>query len=556
MTDHADLRHLPDAIAVPHQRMRVSAVWIIPILAALVALGIAIHRVWSEGPTITILFDAAQGIEAGKTFVKYKDVRIGQVTAVQLSDERGKVEVTAKIARSAARLMVEDAQFWVVRPRIGLSEVSGLATLLSGNYIGFEAGTSNNERRSFTGLEEPRIVNANAPGREFLVKASDVRWSSAGAPVYYRHVPVGQVVAYDLAPDGKAVDVKVFINAPYDKYVSSETRFWDVSGLDVSVDTNGMELRTASLEAVLGGGVAFDTPAFADQPAPAARGTPFTLYRDRSTAMRHPDGIATPYVLHFGESLQGLVVGAPVTFLGIPAGEVTEVGLSYDAATLEVRPRVAITLYAERLLAHLPSSQQAAAQQVNQDVKKSRAVLQRLVERRGLRAQLRSANLLTGKRYVALDYFANAPQTGLDLSREPLELPVVMSTLPDFEAKLASLLEKLDRLPLESIGADLKNALQSLDQTMKDTSKLVTRVDSEALPDLQKTLEEARRAVAAVDRLATSADTTLVGPNAPVQQELRDALQEVTAAARALRVLADSIERHPESLIRGRVEKE
>jgi len=548
MTDHADLRHLPEAIAVPHQRMRVSAVWIIPILAALVALGIAIQRVWSEGPSITILFDAAPGIEAGKTFVKYKDVRIGQVTAVQLSEEPGKVEVTAKIARSAAPLLVEDAQFWVVRPRIGLSEISGLATLLSGNYIGFEAGTSNNERRRFTGLEVPRIVSANAPGREFLLKASDVRWSSAGAPVYYRRVPVGQVVAYDLAPDGKAVDVKLFINAPYDRYVSSETRFWDVSGLDISLDTSGVELRSTSLEALIGGGIAFDTPASADQPAPAVEGTPFTLYRDRTTAMRHPDAIATPYVLHFGESLQGLAVGAPVTFLGIPAGEVTEVGLSYDPATLEVRPRVAIILYADRLLEKLPSNQQAAGQQLNQDMKKGRAVLQRLVEKRGLRAQLRSANLLTGKRYVALDYFAEAPKTRLDLRRETLELPVVVSTMPDFEAKLASLLAKLDRLPLESIGADLKNALETLDQTMKNVDR--------TLPGVQTTLEEARRAIASVDRLATNADTTLVGPNAPAQQELRDALQEVTAAARALRVLADSIERHPESLLRGRLEKE
>jgi paraquat-inducible protein B len=548
MPDHADLRNLPEAIAVPHQRMRVSAVWIIPILAALVALGIAIQRVWSEGPTITILFDAAPGIEAGKTFVKYKDVRIGQVTAVQLSEEPGKVEVTAKIARSAARLMVEDAQFWVVRPRIGLSEISGLATLLSGNYIGFEAGTSNNERRHFTGLEVPRIGSANVPGREFLLKAGELRWSSAGAPVYYRHVPVGQVVAYDLAPDGKAVDVKLFINAPYDKYVSSETRFWDVSGLDISLDTSGVELRSTSLEALIGGGVAFDTPASADPPAPAVDGAPFTLYRDRTTAMRHPDAIATPYILHFGESLQGLAVGAPVTFLGIPAGEVTEVGLSYDAATLDVRPRVAIILYAERLLARLPSSQQAAAQQVNQDVKKSLTVLQRLVEKRGLRAQLRSVNLLTGKRYVALDYFADAPRARLDLRREPLELPVVVSTMPDLEAKLASLLAKLDRLPLESIGADMKNALETLDQTMKNVDK--------TLPGVQTTLEEARRAIASVDRLATNADTTLIGPNAPAQQELRDALQEVTAAARALRVLADSIERHPESLLRGRVDKQ
>src|SRR2546425_3618558 len=149
MTDQSDLRHLPEAIAVPHQRMRVSTVWIIPILAALVALGIAIHRVWSEGPTVTILFDAAPGIEAGKTFVKYKDVRIGQVTAVQLSEEPRKMEVTARIARSPPHLMVEDAPFWGGRPRIGLSEISRLPTLLSGNYIGFEAGTSKSEGRRF-----------------------------------------------------------------------------------------------------------------------------------------------------------------------------------------------------------------------------------------------------------------------------------------------------------------------------------------------------------------------------------------------------------------------
>src|SRR2546426_318068 len=390
MTDQSDLRHLPEAIAVPHRRMRVSAGWIIPILAALVALG--------------------------------------------------------------------------------------LATLLSGNYIGFEAGTSKSEGRRFTGLEVPRIVNANAPGREFLLKASDVRWFSAGAPVYYRRVPVGQVVAYDLAPDGKAVDVRLFINAPYDKYVSSETRFWDVSGLDISVDTSGVELRSTSLEALIGGGVAFDTHASADRPAPAVDGTPFTLYRDRTTAMRHPDAIATSYVLHFGESLQGLAVGAPVTFLGIPAGEVTEVGLSYDAATLDVRPRVSIILYAERLLARLPSSQQAAAQQVNQNVKKSLTVLQRLVEKRGLRAQLRSVNLLTGKRYVALDYFADAPRARLDPRREPLELPVVVSTMPDLEAKLASLLAKLERQPVETIGADLKDALDTLYQTMRNVDKTLPAV--------------------------------------------------------------------------------
>jgi paraquat-inducible protein B len=536
MNDRVDLDQLPEAIAEPRKRTRVSAVWIIPILAALVALGIAIQRVWSEGPTVTILFDAAPGVEAGKTFVKYKDVRIGQVTAVQLSEGYGKVRVTAKIARSAADLLVEDAQFWVVRPRIGLGEISGLATLLSGNYIGFEAGTSKNESRSFTGLETPRIVSKNAPGREFVLKAADLRWSSAGGPVYYHRVPVGQVVDYDLAPDGKAVDVKVFVNAPYDKYVSADTRFWDVSGFDISVEASGLEVRSASLEALIGGGVAFDTPSSVEAPAPAAGHSAFALYRDRATAMRHPDAIATPYVLRFNESLQGLTVGAPVTFLGIPAGEVTDVGLSYDAAAQEIRPRVAIVVFAERVLSLPP------------DAKKGQALLRRLIEKRGLRAQLRNVNLLTGKRYVALEYFPNAAAARLDLSRQPLELPIVMSTLPDFEAKLATLLAKLDRLPIETIGTDLKSALETLDRTMKHIDTTMPAVDA--------TLDKAQRAIAAVERVAAGADATLIGPNAPAQQELRDALHEVAGAARALRTLADSIERHPESLIRGRAAKE
>jgi len=548
MNDRVELDQLPEAIAEPRKRTRVSAVWIIPILAALVALGIAIQRVWSEGPTITILFDAAPGVEAGKTFVKYKDVRIGQVTAVQLSEGFGKVKVTAKIARSAADLLVEDAQFWVVRPRIGLGEVSGLATLFSGNYIGFEAGTSKNESRSFTGLETPRIVSKNAPGREFVLKASDLRWSSAGGPVYYHRVPVGQVVDYDLAPDGKGVDVKVFVNAPYDKYVRADTRFWDVSGFDISVEASGLEVRSASLEALIGGGVAFDTPSSVEAPAPAAEHRAFALYRDRAAAMRHPDAIATPYVLHFNESLQGLTVGAPVTFLGIPAGEVTDVGLSYDAAAQEIRPRVAISLYADRLIEHLPSSQQAAVDKLSKDARQGQAMLRRLIEKRGLRAQLRNVNLLTGKRYVALEYFPNAAGARLDVSRRPLELPVVMGTLPDFEAKLASLLAKLDRLPIETIGTDLKSALETLDRTMKHIDTTMPAVDA--------TLDKAQRAIAAVERVAAGADATLIGPNAPAQQELRDALHEVAGAARALRTLADSIERHPESLIRGRAAKE
>src|SRR5512139_2935967 len=149
MAEINDGDDLPQATVIPRKQRRISIVWVIPILAGVVAIGIAIQRIMSEGPTITIVFKAAQGVEAGKTFIKYKDVNIGQVTAVKLSKDATKVELTAKIDKSAAGLMVEDAKFWVVEPRVTLSGISGLGTLLSGNYVGFQPGKSDKAQRQF-----------------------------------------------------------------------------------------------------------------------------------------------------------------------------------------------------------------------------------------------------------------------------------------------------------------------------------------------------------------------------------------------------------------------
>ncbi len=224
MANEPNLDDLPQATVVRKKRGRISIVWIIPILAAVVAIGIAVQRILSEGPTITIVFKVAEGIEAGKTFIKYKDVNIGQVTAVQLSEDYAKVLVRAKIAKHAAGLMVKDAKFWVVEPRISLSGVSGLSTLLSGNYIGFEAGKSDEDERNFIGLDVPPPIT-DQKGRKFLLKATTLGSLGVGAPVYYRQINVGQVAAYNLAPDGKSVEITLFVNAPYDKYVTTRDAF-------------------------------------------------------------------------------------------------------------------------------------------------------------------------------------------------------------------------------------------------------------------------------------------------------------------------------------------
>jgi paraquat-inducible protein B len=539
-----------------------SSIWIIPALAVLVALGIAVDAVLSEGPTVTIVLKSADGVEAGKTFVKYKDVNIGQVTAVQFSEDFEKVEVRAKIARSAARLMVDDAKFWVVQPRVTLSGVSGLGTLIAGNYIGFEAGQSSERSKTFVGLDTPPVINGG-PGRQYLLRAADLGSLGIGSPVYLRRLQVGQVVAYDLARDGRTMEIKLRIDAPYDRYVTPRTRFWNASGLDVSLGTNGVDVRTESLVALLAGGIAFATPDAGERPgddsaddasmAPAPADAVFALHPDRATAMKNAESIVHHYQLTFNESLRGLSIGAPITLFGLPVGVVTDVGLEYDARTHDVRPRVGVDVFPERLVARLAPQQRKSGQDLLQrSPERAHRDLERLVSHRGLRAQLRTGSLLTGQLYVALDFFPDAAPARVDWNAPQPQFPVVMSILPDVETKLSSLLAKLDRLPLEAIAGDLRGDLAALHTTLEQASALLARADAGVLPELEKTLAGARQTLASADRLMNSAERNLIGAHAPLQQDLHDALQELTRAARSLRVLSETLERNPEALLRGK----
>jgi paraquat-inducible protein B len=271
--------------------------------------------------------------------------------------------------------------------------------------------------------------------------------------------------------------------------------------------------------------------------------------------MKQPEPTAVRYVFHFTESLRGLSVGAPVTLLGLPAGEVTDIGLDIDPARKSIRGRVQVVSYPERLVASLRATQAAVGETSIRTAQQRHAFFQRQVEQRGLRAQLRSGSLLTGQLFVALDYFPDAPKAKIDWSRDPVELPVMPSEITDLEQKVSGILAKLDKLPYEAIGADVTKALVSLDQTLKTADKAANRIDTEVTPGLKTMIEDLRRTIGSADGVLKSTDATLVGRDAPGQQELRDALQEIARAARSVRVLADFLERHPEALLRGKIDE-
>jgi len=538
MTDQTDLGNIPQATAVPKKRRRLSVVWIIPILAAVVALGIVVQRILSEGPTITIVFKAAEGVEAGKTTVKYKEVNIGLVKDVKLSDDFTRVVVKAKIDKSAAGLIMEDTKLWVEQPRVTLSGVSGIGTLLSGNYIGLERGSSNVARRDFIGLEVPPAITVDQPGKKFALQSDDLGSVGIGSPLYYRRLNVGQVIGYNLSEDGRSVTIEIFVNAPYDKYVTNYTRFWQASGVDVTMGAEGLSVQTQSLISLLVGGIAFETPPSAPDAKPAPAVTAFALYANRTAAAAKHETVMQPYVLYFNEPLRGLSVGAPVTLLGLPVGEVTNVGFEYDPATQGVRPRVDIVIYPSRFMSQVKDS--AQAEQLARTEKGRHAFVQRAVDR-GFRAQLKSGSLVTGQLYIAFERFPDAPKVKVDWAKSPPELPVMPGGLQDLENKINGILAKIDKMPLEAIGEDLKKLLETTDRMLK-------RIDTEITPELKSTLENLKRVL-------ESTDANLVGRDAPTQQELREALQEISRAAQSIRSLTDYLERNPDALIRGKTQE-
>ena len=538
MSDEQQQRWIPevaDAVARPASRRGPQLIWIIPILAALIGGGLAVNALLQRGPTITISFKTADGLQAGKTMIRFKDVEIGTVTAIDLAPDRGSVIATAQLTKTAKDLLLEDTRFWVVRPQITGSSVTGLSTLLSGAYIGVDVGESKKGSRTFVGLETPPIVTSGLPGRQFVLHTGQLGSLSIGAPVYFRRIRVGEVVAYALDPGGSKVTLKAFINAPYDQYVTASTRFWHASGIDVTLDSSGIKVDTQSIATIIAGGIAFQAPPNLPVTEPAAADTAFTLSTNYAEAMKPPVTEVQRFLLYFDQSVRGLTPGATVEFRGIPLGEVTAVGLSFDPDSITFRIPVEIAFYPERIQAEYRKGSVPA-----NAAGFSRTVLDTLV-RRGLRAQLKTGSLLTGQLYVSLDVFPTAPKAALNWKQNPVVLPTTPGGLVAIEDKLGAVAAKLEQIPLDKIGKDLQATIENAD-------KLLAGINSELIPAARTTLQDASQVL--------STASGALAPDAQLQQNLRGALSEVSEAAAALRNLANYLEQHPESLIRGKPEDE
>ena len=492
------LPKVPESRVVTKKRTRLSFVWIIPIVAAAAGVWIAVTKIMNEGPKITIIFQSAEGLEANKTKIQYNGLDVGTLTAIRLADDRHHVIATAKMAPKTEGFLVKDTKFWVVRPQISGMNITGLGTLISGDYIGVELGQSKESERNFTALDTAPLVAGGTLGRFFMLKTPELGSLSEGAPIYFRHLQAGQIVSYELDKSGEGLNVRVFVQAPYDQYVTPNTRFWHASGIDMSLSSAGLRLQTESLMSILAGGIAFETPATGPLLPPAEVDTVFTLFNDRAEALRPPPRDPYTFRLVFKQSsVRGLAPGASVEVGGVAIGEVTEVSPQFDMTTTEFSVPVTISVdpqrYGVRFL-NVPGDEDATV--------RHRKVMDILVAH-GLRAHLKTGNLLTGSLYVSVDFFPDAPPAAVDWAQNPAEMPTMPGKTEEIETSVASL-------------------LKNLNQTLTNT-----------------------------DNLLGSANK-LIEPNSVLDTELNNMLNEGGGAARSLRVLADYLERHPEALIRGK----
>ena len=526
------------------RRSRMSLIWLIPLVAAVIAAWLGWRTVSQQGSLVTLTFRSADGLTAGQTRVRHKAVELGQVETIRLSDDMSHVIVTVRMRREAEPYLTGNARFWVVRPRISSGNLSGIETLVSGSYIEMDPGNRDGERTTeFTGLEQPPGVRTGEPGRTFTVEAQRLGSLGPGSPVFYRDITVGEVLGYDIGDGTGPVTVRLFIRAPYDGFVRKGTHFWNASGLSVQLGSEGVHVEVASLQALLSGSVAFDSPNRSKADAAEAEpGTEFPLFNNYAEAQASGYSTKLAFVTYFESSARGLSRGAPVEFFGIQVGTVSSVALELNPASGDARVRVRFEVQPERIM-----SQDEVKTEDTMDATR------RLVQH-GMRAQLQTASYLTGQRVLALDFVPNPRPADVVMEGDDIVLPSAGGGLDNILVAAGDIAGKLDRLPLDQIGQNLNGALRSASGAMASVQELAKKADAGLTPTLRRLPEittALQDAVAKAGRAVGSIETSY-GSNSQFQRELERAMTQVGDTARSIRLLADFLDRHPEALVRGR----
>ncbi|AXF62540.1 MCE family protein [Leclercia sp. W6] len=472
-----------------------SPVWIFPIVTALIGAWILFYHYSHQGPEVTLITTNAEGIEGGKTTIKSRSVDVGVVESATLTDDLTHVEIKARLNAGMEKLLHGDSVFWVVKPQVGREGISGLGTLLSGAYIELQPGKKGVQPAEYQLLDSPPLAPPDAKGIRVILDSKKAGQLSPGDPVLFRGYRVGSVETSTFDTQKRTISYQLFINAPNDRLVTGNVRFWKDSGIAVDLTSAGMRVEMGSLSTLFGGGVSFDVPEGLDQGQPVAQHTAFKLYDDQRSIQ---DSLYTDhidYLMFFKDSVRGLQPGAPVEFRGIRLGTVGKVPFFAPGMRQvlddDYRIPVLIRIEPERLINQVGDTPDIA-QHIDGLMK------------RGLRGSLKTGNLVTGALYVDMDFFPKEPPL-----KEIREfggykiIPTVSGGLAQIQQRLMETLDKINNLPLNPMIQQATNTLSESQATMRrlqatldNLNKLTASQSMQQLPqDMQKTLRELNRSM-------------------------------------------------------------
>lgn len=502
-------------------------VWFIPVLALVLGVWLVYKNAQDKGPLITIEFDTAAGIEAGKTKIKFKNVDLGIVETIDIKEDLSGVIVSARMNKETAPNLNENTKFWVVKPRVGLAGISGLNTLLSGAYIGIDLSGTGSPENAFIGLENPPPREHTVSGVSIMLEAENPGSLNIGSPVYFKQFAVGQIDLIELSDDFSNVKIKAFIEAPYDELVNTNTNFWNVSGVSAELSANGISLHLQSIESLVSGGIAFDSPTVRDDVALDVSDMTFRLYDNKQTVGQLTFTDTKFFILNFDQSIRGLNVGAPVDYRGIEIGRVVSIDIYYDKEKDEVRIPVLVEIEPGRAGLTDPDS----ISSVDDDLNHFRKAIER-----GFRAKLETGNLLTGQRFISVDFFENPDIAQARFFNGYPEIPTISTDLGEITENIGRVLEKVNKLEIEKVLENVNLAVTDLRKLLDDTDSKIVAV----LNGVDRTLEQSRELMQSLDE------------DSMTRYELNTLLQEMREAARSVRTLVETIEENPSSVIFGK----
>nr|WP_246432494.1 intermembrane transport protein PqiB [Xenorhabdus indica] len=514
-----------------------SPIWIVPIVTVLIGAWILFYHFSHQGPEVTLITSNAEGIEAGKTKIKSRSVNVGVVERVSLSDNLGEVIIKARLNDGMERLLHKDTAFWVVKPQIGREGVSGLSTLLSGVFIELQPGNEGSEERKFSLLDAPPLASPDAKGIRLVLTSEKAGRLSPGDPVLFRGYRVGSVETSTFDPKSRLAKYQIFVNAPYDGLLTTNVRFWKDSGIAFDVSSQGLRVEVAALSTLFAGGVSFDVPKGWDLGSPVKEKEIFRLYDnekniENSLYTEHRD-----FLLFFSDSVRGLQPGAPVEFRGIRVGTVAKVPFYTDGIRQRLdsdfRIPVLIHMEPERFEKEIGDGFYTDKE------------LEEIISR-GLRASLKTGNLLTGALYIDLDFYSDEKAWKGPRKLASYEiLPTISGGLAQIQQKVIMALNKINQMPIEPVFIQATRTLEESQKTIKAAHKTMNELNSilaskeaQNLPqDIHNTLNELNRSMQGIQ------------PGSPVYNKLVDSMQRLDQVLRELQPVLKTLNNKSNALV-------